>query len=60
MKSRAYFFGQLALILISVLPLVQINPKAFEKSVEVSMDQNINEQEIVALTFQESAIRTNP
>ncbi|KAA3622081.1 MAG: hypothetical protein DWQ02_26650 [Bacteroidetes bacterium] len=60
MKSRAYFFGQLALILISVLPLIQINPEVFNKSIEISVDHGGYEQELVAITFSDEEIRTNP
>lgn len=60
MNSRIYFFGQLLLILLSVLPLIRSKADTPEKNSEVSAYQAIEDNQTAAFTFNEETVRTNP
>lgn len=60
MKSRIYFFGQLMLILLSVLPLIRSKAETPEKKFEVSAYQAIEDNQTAAFTFNEKSVRANP
>lgn len=59
-NNQFYFFCQMALILISVLPLVRINPEPPKERFKINVEESVQDNQTVAYSINEEFIRSNP